>query len=150
MFLFLEGFYHAAGFNTSLTHLLILKINSEYNLLILFIMTFLNFFKNELLLKVIFNLLTLFFLETIHNFSKINLFINNFNFIEPNPSLTNSLLIAHPIFLYYICACILILFYNNFFFSKFSFFFKICIKFNVVFILKLVLSLIISIFLGSF
>ena len=131
-------------------HLFTLKINSEYNIIILFLITALNFFTDGFFLKLTVNILTLFFLETLNNPPKTNFFFNNWTFNELNPNLTNSLLVAHPIFLYYICACILASFYNNFFFKKFSFLFRLSNKFNITPLLKIVLSLIISIFLGSF
>lgn len=128
---------------------MVLKLNSEYNLIIIILFNALIFPAKNYFFKVLFNLTFMFFLETINFKNEVNFFSSNSLSENINFSLTNGLLILHPVFLYYICSLIIILFFNNIYAFKklliFNFFKTPDIK--ALFILSL--SLLVSMILGS-
>ena len=150
IFLFFENFLNLSNYNTSIIHIMVLKFNSEYNLIIIALFNVLNFPAKIFLYKVLFNIIFITFLETINFKNELNFFKNDLFFDNINFSLTNGLLIMHPIFLYYICSSIITLFLNNIHFFKKLLIFNFFRKFNVKILFILSVSLFISIVLGSF
>ena len=129
---------------------MVLKFNSEYNLVIIALFNVLNFPAKNFFYKILFNTVFIIFLETINFKNEINFFKGDAIFDNINFSLTNGLLILHPVFLYYICSSIITLFFNNVFFFKKLLIFNFFRKFNIKILFILFTSLLISIALGSF
>lgn len=150
IFLFFENFLNLSNYNTSIVHIMVLKFNSEYNLVIIALFNVLNFPAKNFFYKILFNTVFIIFLETINFKNEINFFKGDAIFDNINFSLTNGLLILHPVFLYYICSSIITLFFNNVFFFKKLLIFNFFRKFNIKILFILFTSLLISIALGSF
>lgn len=125
----------------------ILKLNSDQNYIILFLLFILIVIYNNYFIYNSF-IFYLFFALVVFN-TKYNIFDNHVINSTVNKNLTNGLLIIHPILLYSSYAALLFIIYKNMY-KKFNFiFFFSTLDFNKNFNLTTATILLLSIFLGS-
>lgn len=96
---FFENFFDSSDINLSLLYLFFLKLNSSYNLCLMYLLLVYLFFKISVFYKYIIFLFffDIFTFNLYYNISSV--FTNKFAI---NSSLTNGLLLIHPLILYII------------------------------------------------
>ena len=151
LILYIDNFFNIFNLKSSLMHIFFLKLNSDNNIFLMYIYTkFINyvyffsfnnisvmfwcFLDNILINNLIYNV----------NSNKLNLVDTNLN-----ADLTNGLVLIHPIFLYSIIAFYLLYIHNFYINTKNSYLYN---TFNILskdWLLKKVIILIVSIYLGG-